>query len=680
MIKKLLLILFILTTPSFAEELPDFRLGKEMARTYFKKGVLQLNNFQYSAAKESFISSLSVMEDFHLARKMLSDAYYLGGEWQESLNELEILEDNSKLINPLWKNRAEILRLNISGIGKKEGLNFYKFISGDANRGYRFKNPTDALIDSEGNLYILSFGTTNIIKFDPNGLPIGNFKGGLGRTLEGPLFFTIHNEIIYITDFAGDRIYKMTPKGRLLDRFGESGIQPGKFHGPEGIAISKDNYIYVSDSGNNRVQKLTLEGKPVLVFNTEERSKLSFPSGVGIGDDDLIYVADKGNHRIVAFDDEGNFAKEITHPNMKMPRSIKFHNGRMYVADEINGLMIYSKSKDKWTKISTFRDTTGEYNKLLRPFSSAFDYTGSLYTVDYSRHRIDMFSTKSSLISNLNVFVERVELNKFPTVSLFLRIKNRSNQDLTGIRREAFRVVENSNLYPLVGLANMKEYNDQLSVSLVFENSQKIKQVTSSLGTFLGSFFSSLTVKDKVEVIRASKDSEKVYDFGTSPLDIFAKIRKSVPEKEQINLGKSLYQSISDLTPELGPRAVILLVSGEVLPNAFNQYNILRNIQFAKAHSIPIIILSLKDDGEMVSLYKEIASRTGGMFIKVPGSQDEKNIYSFIKSNKDKRYIISYKSKIGTELNGKYVDFESQVYFRDILGRAQGGYFVPENN
>jgi sugar lactone lactonase YvrE len=672
-------ILFI-SSATFAEELPDFRLGKESAKTHFKKGILQLNNYQYSAAKESFLASLSVMEDFHLARKMLSDSYYLAGEWQDSLNELEILERSGKNTNPIWKNRAEILRLNIAGIGKKEGLSFYKFISGDANRGYRFRNPTDALVDNDGNLYVLSFNTTNITKFDPNGFPIGNFKGGLGRTLEGPLFFTLHDDILYVSDFASDRIYKITLKGRLLERFGESGIAPGKFHGPEGIAISKDEFLYVSDSGNNRVQKLTLEGKPVLLFSTEGRSKLSFPAGLTVGEDGYVYVADKGNHRVVAFDDEGNYVSEFSHPNMKMPRSVKFHQGRMYVADELTGLMIFSPTQDKWTKISTFRDTTGDYVKILRAFSSTYDYTGSLYTVDYARHRVDIFSPKSALISNLNVFVERVELNRFPNVSLFLRVKNRSNQDLTGIRREAFRVLENSNLYPLVGLANMKEFNDQISVSLVFENSPKIKQVAGNLGSFMGSFFSSLTVKDKVEAIRAGKDSEKVYDFGSSPLDIYAKIRKSVPESDFINLGKSIYQSISDLSPELGPRAVVLLVSGDVLPNAFNQYSMLRNIQFANAHSIPFVILSLSDEGEMVNIYKEIANRTGGMFLKVPGSQDEKNIYSFIKSNKDKRYIISYKSKISSDLGGRYIDFESSVYYRDIVGRAQGGYFVPENN
>ena len=658
-------------------------MGKEPARVSFKKGLLQLNNYQYGAAKESFMAAITVMEEFHLARKVLSDAYYLSGEWQESLNELEIIERRG-ISNQIWKNRAEVLRLNIAGIGKKDGLTFFKQISGDLHRGFRFRHPTDALIDPVGNLYILSFETGNIIKFDPNGFPIGNFKGGLGRTLEGPMFFTLHKDTIYVSDFSSDRIFKLTPSGKLLERFGEKGIGQGQFHGPSGLAVSQNDYIYVSDSGNNRIQKFTLDGRFILEFSRTGKGsndRLSFPSGLAIGENGQIYVADKENKRICIFDDEGNFIRELTHPNMKKPRSIKFHENRMYIADEANGLMIYSPIQEKWTKISSFKDSSGEYVRILRPFSSTYDYTGSLYTVDYARHSVDIFSPKNSLTSNLNVFVERVELNRFPSVSLFVRVKNRSNQDLTGINREAFRITENSSIFPLLGMANMNEFNNQISVSLVFENSNKIKEISPNLDSFLGNFFSSLTKKDKVEVVRAGKDSEKVYDFGTSPLDIYARIRKSIPESDFINLGKSIYQGISDLTPELGPRAVVLLVSGEPLPNAFNQYSILRNVQFANAHSIPIIVLSLgNQDGEMTTIYKDIAARTGGVYLRVPGSQEETELYNFIKSKKDNRYILSYKSKAGAELTGKFIDYELSVFFREIIGKAQGGYFVPENN
>lgn len=659
------------------EELPEFRLGKEQARFYFKQGVLYLNNYQYNAAKESFLASLSVMDDFRLARKFLSDSYYMGGEWQESLNELEIIEASGK-INQLWKLRAEVLRLHIAGIGKKEGLTYYKRISGDEHRGYRFRNPTDVLTDNEGNLYILSFDTSNIIKLDANGFPLGNFKGSFGRTFEGPLFFNYHKEMLYISDFSSDRVYILNQNGYFQDRFGKKGSEPGQFHGPTGIAVSEKDIIYIADSGNNRVQKFSLDGTFISQFGQSGRGKLKMPSGLSISDKNEVYVADKGNARVAVFDEEGNFLREMTHKSMSVPRSVKLHGNRVYVADENAGLLIYNTEYDKWTKITSFRDETGKFVKILRPFSNTYDSTGSMYVVDYAKHRVDVFAPKNNLTSNLNVFVERVELNRFPDISIFVRVKNRTNQELTGINRTAFRVTENENIYPLVGLANMKQFNDQVSVSLVFENSKKIQDFAGSMDSVLGFFFNSLTVKDKVEVIRSGKDAEKVYSFGYSPLDIYAKIRKSVPEDTYINLGKSIYQGLSDLTPEQGPRAIILMVSGESLPAAFNQYNILRNIQFANAHSIPIIVLSLSDEGEMVSVYKDLAARTGGLFMKVPGSPDENKLYDFIKSKKDKRYIVSYKSKINPDLAGRYIDIELSAHYRDIIGKAQSGYFVPE--
>ena len=82
----------------------------------------------------------------------------------------------------------------------------------------------------------------------------------------------------------------------------------------------------------------------------------------------------------------------------------------------------------------------------------------------------------------------------------------------------------------------------------------------------------------------------------------------------------------------------------------------------------------------MTNIYKDLANRTGGVYLRVPGSQEETELYNFIKSKKDNRYILSYKSKTGEELAGKFIDYELSVFFREIIGKAQGGYFVPENN
>ncbi|MEM8484974.1 MAG: SMP-30/gluconolactonase/LRE family protein [Bacteroidota bacterium] len=660
-----------------ADELPDFKRGEDKAKTFFRKGLIYFHRSEYGAARENFIASLSIMERFSLARKLLSDTYYLTGEWQESLNELIILDQDSR--NPYWRNRREVLRMLIAGEGKEHPLTFYNKITGDSFRSYRFRNPTDALVDDIGNLYVLSFGSANIVKFDTNGFPVGNYKGGFARSFTGPLFFTIHKKHLFVSDFASNYVYILNTKGYFQKRFGGKGSKRGKFIGPAGISISPDEKLYIADTGNNRIQKFNLTGEFIQEFGKEGDGKLYSPSGLSVAEDGTIWVVDKGNRRIVRFDSEGNYIADISHPSLQKPRSIKIHGKKVYVADEYAGLLIYEPDQDKWSKLSSFMDHSRKYRKFLRPFSSAYDYTGTLYTIDYARHRIDMFAPRNMLTSNLNVFIEKIELNRFPDISVFMRVKNRKNQDLTGIGRSAFRIIENENIYPLVGQADMKRFNDKLSVSLVFENSTSIQHISGNLASFLGDFFNSFTVKDQVNVIRAGKDSVQLYEFGHSILDVYSKIRKSPPERSNINLGKGIFDGISSLMNQLGPRAVILLVSGQELPGSFKQYSMIRNIQYANAHSIPIIVLSLQGEGEAVERYKNMAKKTGGLFLKVPGSQKEKKLYSFIRSKRDKRYIISYRTKTASDLAGKYMDIRVDVSYRNIIGKSKAGYFVPNN-
>ncbi|MCC6275268.1 MAG: 6-bladed beta-propeller [Leptospiraceae bacterium] len=667
--------LFLRDGNLFSEGLPHFGLREEKAKDIFKTGLIYFHNRNYTAAKENFLQSLSIKEDFHLSRKYLSDSYFLNGEWNESLNELEILEGKN-LKDPVLKNRADIMRQILGGSAGKGTRTYYKTLSGDGFRGYRFRNPADAIVDEDGNLYVLAYETKNIIKFNPNGNPVGNFKGAIGRTFEGPLYFTIHKKKLYVSDFVSDRINVISDEGDFLFRFGSSGKSPGKFHGPAGISISPSDEIYVCDSGNSRIQKFTLDGKFLQEFGLTGKSKLSNPVGILYKDQNNIYVVDKENRKIVIFDDEGNYSSEIFHKNMKKPRSIKIHNNRLYIADELNGLMIYSPQSGKWSKVSSFMDETGNYRNLDRPFSSAYDYTGSLYTVDYARHRVDIFSPKNLLLSNLNLFIEKIDTTRFPDVSVFVTVKNKSGQDISKIHRNSFRVFENENQVPLPGLADMKKFNENLSVSLVFENSKKVSEYSDKLEGFLGPMLRKFSKSDKIEVIRSGKDSVKVYDFGYSMHDIFAKVRKSAPDNE-INLGKGIYFGLSDLISELGPRCLILLVSGENLPNSFNQFGIRKNVQFAKAHSIPIFILSLGEESQMSSVYKEIAESTGGLYLKVPGSAEERKLYDILKTHSDKRYILSFKSVINPELAGKYIDLKVDVNHRDVVGKSEGGYFVP---
>ena len=69
---------------------------------------------------------------------------------------------------------------------------------------------------------------------------------------------------IFLSDSASHQIYKFSKDSRLITRFGEFGARNSQFDTPKGLTIAKgtdgEEYLYISDSGNNRLQIFTLEG------------------------------------------------------------------------------------------------------------------------------------------------------------------------------------------------------------------------------------------------------------------------------------------------------------------------------------------------------------------------------------------------------------------------------------
>jgi sugar lactone lactonase YvrE len=59
---------------------------------------------------------------------------------------------------------------------------------------------------------------------------------------------------VYVVDALVDKLQIFDSAGRFLLDVGEAGSNPGEFWLPNGIAISRDNQVFVADSYNHRVQ------------------------------------------------------------------------------------------------------------------------------------------------------------------------------------------------------------------------------------------------------------------------------------------------------------------------------------------------------------------------------------------------------------------------------------------
>ena len=90
-----------------------------------------------------------------------------------------------------------------------------------------------------------------------------------------------------------------------------------EFNGPSGIAVAADGSLYVADSRNHRLRRITPDGTVTTVAGAgpvdcmpggfadgpADRARLFNPTGIAVASDGIVYFADTGNHRIRALKD-----------------------------------------------------------------------------------------------------------------------------------------------------------------------------------------------------------------------------------------------------------------------------------------------------------------------------------------------------------------------------------------
>ena len=145
---------------------------------------------------------------------------------------------------------------------------------------------------------------------------------GSPATLADPFGIAVGEDgTIYVAD-AGDsnQIRKITPDGSVTTLAGgREGSADGagaqaSFHTPSGLAIDADGNLYVADTGNNRIRKVTPEGVVSTIAGDgtagyadgpSAQARFNGPIGVAVDKDGNVYVADSYNDRIRKISKDG---------------------------------------------------------------------------------------------------------------------------------------------------------------------------------------------------------------------------------------------------------------------------------------------------------------------------------------------------------------------------------------
>ena len=117
---------------------------------------------------------------------------------------------------------------------------------------------------------------------------------------------------IYVCDKGKHCVYKFNKRGDLLKRFGTKGRGPKELNYPRGIAVAGDQ-VFVCDQDNHRVQVLTTELEPVKQIGSYGTGNEHFnhPQDVTVDNEQMMYVTDCCNHRVQVLTMDGRFIRSI---------------------------------------------------------------------------------------------------------------------------------------------------------------------------------------------------------------------------------------------------------------------------------------------------------------------------------------------------------------------------------
>jgi hypothetical protein len=306
-----------------------------------------------------------------------------------------------------------------------------------------FDGPDGVAVDSAGNVYVADYGNDEIRKITPSGVVTtlagaagqGGSSNGAGSAARfdypgGVAVDSAGN--VYVADSGNDEIRKITPSGvvtTLAGAAGQQGFSDGtgsaaRFDNPGNVAVDSEGNVYVADSGNDEIRKITpLGGVTTLAGSagqtgssdgTGSAARFDYPTGVAVDSiGSNVYVGDCNNDEVRKITSSGVVTTLAgsagqTGSSDGTGSAARFDYPTGVAVDNTGNVYVADWSNDKIRKItpsgvvSTLAGSAGQTGssdgigsaaRFYDPCDVRLDSAGDVYVADYGNDEIRLVST-----------------------------------------------------------------------------------------------------------------------------------------------------------------------------------------------------------------------------------------------------------------------------------------------
>jgi sugar lactone lactonase YvrE len=203
--------------------------------------------------------------------------------------------------------------------------------AGDAAR---FGGPQGLAVDGAGNVFVADRGNHTIRKITGDGVvstvagTAGSYGSADGTGSAARFYFPAAVAVdsegnVFVADGGNHTIRKITGAGvvtTLAGTAGSSGSADGtggtaRFFGPNGVAVDRTGNLYVADTGNLTIRKITGSGMVTTLagmaggFGSADgaggAARFKFPAGLAVDREGNLYVTETGNYLIRRITSDG---------------------------------------------------------------------------------------------------------------------------------------------------------------------------------------------------------------------------------------------------------------------------------------------------------------------------------------------------------------------------------------
>jgi sugar lactone lactonase YvrE len=303
-----------------------------------------------------------------------------------------------------------------------------------------FYFPNGVAVDTNGNVYVADSTNDVIRKVTPAGFvsTLAGGRGGAGSSdgagsaaqFKMPFAVALDGSgNAYVADAGNDTIRKIAPGGYVTTLAGNPGVSgfangtgaPAQslFDDPRGVAADAEGNVYVADTGNDVIRKITqggtvttLAGTPGVMGSADgggPSARFNSPRGVAVDGNGNIYVADYGNDTIRMITSGGIVSTLAGTPGVPgasdgigaaalffSPSGIAVdRSGNLYVGDSGNEVVrkiapggavstLAGTARDGDEQYIGYADGTGAAALFEYAYAVAVDAGGNVYVADSS--------------------------------------------------------------------------------------------------------------------------------------------------------------------------------------------------------------------------------------------------------------------------------------------------------